>query len=332
MDKRTLGTNGLEVSAIGLGCMSMTGGYSDRPDRQEMISLDPHRRGPRRHLLRHRRGLRPVHQRGARRRGPVAVPRRGGDRHQVRVPVRRRRQAERPVQPTRAHQAGRRRVAAAAPGRRDRPLLPAPGQPRRPDRGRRRRGQGTDRGRQGQALRHVRGGRRDDPSGARGPARDGRAERVLAVVAASRGGGAGRPARSWASASCRTARSARASSPARSLQSTSFEAGNDIRTTIPRFEPDALAAQPGRRRPAWRRSPSARAPPRARSPSPGCWPRSRGSSRSPARARSHRLEENIGAADVELSPDELTEIEDAASRIDVQGGRYNEAGERMTNL
>ena len=39
MDKRTLGSNGLEVSAIGLGCMSMTGGYSDKPDRQEMVSL-----------------------------------------------------------------------------------------------------------------------------------------------------------------------------------------------------------------------------------------------------------------------------------------------------
>ncbi len=39
MNKRTLGSNGPEISAIGLGCMSMTGGYSDKPDRQEMISL-----------------------------------------------------------------------------------------------------------------------------------------------------------------------------------------------------------------------------------------------------------------------------------------------------
>jgi hypothetical protein len=35
-----------------------------------------------------------------------------------------------------------------------------------------------------------------------------------------------------------------------------------------------------------------------------------------------------GAADVELSAGELTEIEDAASKIQVQGGRYNEAAER----
>jgi aryl-alcohol dehydrogenase-like predicted oxidoreductase len=38
MDTRILGANGPEVSAIGLGWMSMTGGYSDKPDRQE-ISL-----------------------------------------------------------------------------------------------------------------------------------------------------------------------------------------------------------------------------------------------------------------------------------------------------
>src|SRR5215510_5529331 len=39
MQKRTLGSSNLEVSALGLGCMSMSGGYSLSPDRQEMIAL-----------------------------------------------------------------------------------------------------------------------------------------------------------------------------------------------------------------------------------------------------------------------------------------------------
>src|SRR4051812_32602881 len=39
MQKRTLGSSGLEVSAIGLGCMTMTGGYSGMPDRQDMLAL-----------------------------------------------------------------------------------------------------------------------------------------------------------------------------------------------------------------------------------------------------------------------------------------------------
>jgi len=39
MHTRTLGTSGLKVSAIGLGCMTMTGGYGVRPDRGEMITL-----------------------------------------------------------------------------------------------------------------------------------------------------------------------------------------------------------------------------------------------------------------------------------------------------
>jgi len=39
MQKRIFGTSNLEVSAIGLGCMTMSGGYSVSPDRQEMIAL-----------------------------------------------------------------------------------------------------------------------------------------------------------------------------------------------------------------------------------------------------------------------------------------------------
>ena len=39
MQKRTLGKSGLEVSAIGFGCMGMTGVYNAPADRQNMISL-----------------------------------------------------------------------------------------------------------------------------------------------------------------------------------------------------------------------------------------------------------------------------------------------------
>ena len=39
MQKRTLGSSGLEVSALGLGCMGMSASYGRIPDKQEMISL-----------------------------------------------------------------------------------------------------------------------------------------------------------------------------------------------------------------------------------------------------------------------------------------------------
>jgi aryl-alcohol dehydrogenase-like predicted oxidoreductase len=113
--------------------------------------------------------------------------------------------------------------------------------------------------------------------------------------------------------------------------STSFDASNDIRSTIPRFTPEALqhnqamvdllasiaqrkSATPGQIALAW-----------LLAQKPWIVP-------IPGTRKLHRLEENIGAADVGLSADELAEVEDAASKIEVQGGRYHEAQERMTNL
>ncbi len=113
--------------------------------------------------------------------------------------------------------------------------------------------------------------------------------------------------------------------------STSFDAGNDIRSTIPRFAPEALehnqavvdllasvartkGASPGQIALAW-----------LLAQKPWIVP-------IPGTRKLHRLEENIGAADIELSADELSEITSAASKIQVQGGRYSDASERMTNL
>jgi len=113
--------------------------------------------------------------------------------------------------------------------------------------------------------------------------------------------------------------------------STGFDAGNDIRSTIPRFAPDALEhnqavvdllAGIGRRKGA---TPGQIALAWLLAQRPWIVP-------IPGTRKPHRLAENIGAAAVELSADELTEIEDAAAKIQVAGGRYNEAAERMTNL
>ena len=50
----------------------------------------------------------------------------------------------------------------------------------------------------------------------------------------------------------------------------------------------------------------------------------------PGTTKLGRLEENIGAVSVELTPDDLREIESAASQIQVQGARYPEHLEKMT--
>lgn len=51
----------------------------------------------------------------------------------------------------------------------------------------------------------------------------------------------------------------------------------------------------------------------------------------PGTTKLHRLEENIGAAEITLSAEDLKEITEAVSKIDVQGGRYSEQSQKMVN-
>lgn len=52
----------------------------------------------------------------------------------------------------------------------------------------------------------------------------------------------------------------------------------------------------------------------------------------PGTTKLHRLEENLGATNVALSSNELKQINEAASRIVVQGDRYTPAVEKMTGI
>jgi aryl-alcohol dehydrogenase-like predicted oxidoreductase len=50
----------------------------------------------------------------------------------------------------------------------------------------------------------------------------------------------------------------------------------------------------------------------------------------PGTTRLHRLEENLGAASIELTADDLQEIDRAASQIHIQGDRYPESRDQLT--
>ena len=128
--------------------------------------------------------------------------------------------------------------------------------------------------------------------------------------------------RSSASASCRSARSARAFSPARSARDTKFDK-TDFRNIVPRFTPEArkanqalvdLLGQIAARKKA---TPAQIALAWLLAQKPWIVP-------IPGTTKLHRLEENIGAAAVELTPDDLRDIESAVSGITVQGARYPE--------
>jgi len=51
----------------------------------------------------------------------------------------------------------------------------------------------------------------------------------------------------------------------------------------------------------------------------------------PGTTKLHRLEENLGAANVHLTPDDLRQLDEATSEIELHGARYPEAAQRMIN-
>jgi aryl-alcohol dehydrogenase-like predicted oxidoreductase len=332
LDKRVLGVSGLEVSAIGLGCMSMTGGYSDRPDRQEMISL-----------------IRTAVGRGvtffdtAEIYGPYANEELVGealDPYKGEVvlatkfgwdidPVERKsrgRVTSRPEVVKQVVDGSLRRLRVDAIDlyyqHRVDPEVPIEDVA-------------------GAVKELIAAGKVKHfgmSEAAAGTIRRAHAVQPVAAVQSEYSLWWRRPEEEVLATCEELGIGFVPYSPLGKgfltgtiTASTSFDASNDIRSTIPRFTPEALernqaivdllasiarrkGATPGQIALAW-----------LLAQKPWIVP-------IPGTRKLNRLEENIGAAEIELSPDDLREIEDAASKIEVQGGRYSEASERMTNL
>jgi len=108
-------------------------------------------------------------------------------------------------------------------------------------------------------------------------------------------------------------------------------ASNDFRSTLPRFTPEAIKANQalidllgsiGKRKKA---TPAQIALAWLLAQKPWIVP-------IPGTTKLNRLEENIGAVAVDLTADDLREIDAAASKIKVEGARYPERLEKMTGL
>lgn len=51
----------------------------------------------------------------------------------------------------------------------------------------------------------------------------------------------------------------------------------------------------------------------------------------PGTTKLHRLEENLGSVNIELSAEDLQKINEAAAKIEIQGARYSESAQKMIN-
>ena len=113
-------------------------------------------------------------------------------------------------------------------------------------------------------------------------------------------------------------------------ENTTFDS-SDFRSTLPRFTPEALKANQalidllGSIAQRKKATPAQIALAWLLAQKPWIVP-------IPGTTKLHRLEENIGATAVELSSDDLRDINSAASKIKVEGARYPERLEKMTGL
>ena len=332
MDKRTLGTNGLEVSAIGLGCMSMTGGYSDRPDRQEMISL-----------------IRTAVDRGvtffdtAEIYGPHANEELVGEAlapHRDQVVIATKfgwdidAKERKPSGRVTSRPETIKHVVDGSLQRLGVEVIDLYYQHRvDPD----------------VPIEDVAGAVKDlidagkvkhfgMSEAAAGTIRRAHAVQPVTAVQSEYSLWWRRPEEEVLATCEELGIGFVPFSPLGKgfltgtiNASTNFDASNDIRSTIPRFSPEALEhnqavvdllARIAQRKGA---TPAQIALAWLLAQKPWIVP-------IPGTRKLHRLDENLGAANIELGDDELGEINDAAAKIQVQGGRYNEAGEAMTNL
>jgi aryl-alcohol dehydrogenase-like predicted oxidoreductase len=324
MKKRILGTNGLKVSEIGLGCMGLSFGYGPATDHGEAVKL-----------------IRAAHDLGVTffdtaeaygaaneelvgealapvRDAVVIATKFGWKDGNARTgeldsrPERIRLVAEQSLKRLRTD-----RIDLFYQHRVD-PDVPIE------DGGRRR--EGPDCRRQGQAFRPFRRRCSDHPPGACGATGGGVAERVLPVHARARGGdpaGAGG-----------TGHRLRALQPlgkgfltGKIDTATTFGEG-DIRNTLPRFQGEAreanqrIAASVGEIAARKGVTPAQVALAWLLAMEPWIVP-------IPGTTKLHRLQENVGATGVELTADDLGEIAAVLARNPVQGTRYTEQGMKL---
>ncbi|MGB0008237.1 MAG: aldo/keto reductase [Candidatus Sulfotelmatobacter sp.] len=113
-------------------------------------------------------------------------------------------------------------------------------------------------------------------------------------------------------------------------EDTKFD-GTDFRSTLPRFAPEALKANQaltgllGKIAQRKKATPAQIALAWLLAQKPWIVP-------IPGTTKLNRLEENIGALEVKLTTDDLRDIDQAASKITVEGARYPERLEKMTGL